>query len=116
MQEEVAEYVAHWEATTDWSRPTITDGLDFLVTEVAEAVDARLRLNSRYVRGRQDESTIIDELADVVFMAYICAIVLGEDLDRAVQETLEKLSQRYTTRKGGQDGRGFSNWERQGSL
>ncbi len=96
MQEVVTNYVERWQESTSWQLPDLTDAIDFLVTEVAEVVDARLRQDPRYVRARRGVSSkIIEELADVVFMAYVTAIVLEEDLDAALYTTLDRLTVRF---------------------
>lgn len=51
-----------------WPAPDLLDSLRFAACEAAEAVDAQLRQNKTYVRNREDEASIQDELADCAMM------------------------------------------------
>ena len=91
----VEEYVNDRESTGRFIRPNIDDALAFLVTEVGEAVEANMRRKPDYMRNNPTkEYSLGKELADVVFMAFVCAMVAGEDL----YEQLRQMAR--TTRTG----------------
>jgi NTP pyrophosphatase (non-canonical NTP hydrolase) len=73
-----------------WRQPNVTDALGFLAEEVGEAWAAYHRLpipeNAGWTRahpGKVDVEDLLDELADVVFMAYVTAISVDECVDLA---------------------------------
>lgn len=81
-----ADWLAWRETVEPWH--PLPDGrscLDYLVTEVAEAVDARLRADRPGDdRSNGKEHSLVKELAQVVDMAFSTAIAYGLDLDAAI--------------------------------
>lgn len=51
-----------------WPTPTTEDALLFALTELGEAVDAHLRSKPQYVRNRDKDLSVLDELADCAMM------------------------------------------------
>lgn len=75
-----------------FKRPTLEHALMFLATEVGEALDAYLRTpaGAEYVRNNEHRMNLAEELGDVVFMACVCANILGVDLDEQVRKKLAR--------------------------
>lgn len=57
---------------TKWSTPTLQDSCLFLCTEIAEAIDAKLR-ESDYARNNDKDIDFVGECADVLIMAFTAA-------------------------------------------
>ena len=76
-----------------FKRPTLEHALMFLVTEVGEALDAYLRTpaGAEYVRNNEHRTDLTEELGDVVFMACVCANILGVDLDEQIRKKCEQI-------------------------
>jgi len=95
VQQLVKSYYEIWAKAHKIVVPDLTDCLDFMVTECAEAVDVRLRLSgSLYTRSHPKVKSIhnlAEELFDVVFMACIALDIIGYDLmDLAKNQLREK--------------------------
>jgi hypothetical protein len=60
-----------------WPTPTTEDALLFALTELGEAVDAHLRSKPQYVRNRDKDLSVLDELADCAMMVLTA---IGPDL------------------------------------
>jgi NTP pyrophosphatase (non-canonical NTP hydrolase) len=66
--------------------PSLEHALMFLTTEVGETIDALLRgTGIPYVYSNDRQHNLADELADVAAMAYVCATLLGVDLDEQIR-------------------------------
>lgn len=93
-------YVADWLTRGQFAMPDLRDAIDFLVTEVGELVEARLRQNTAYVRNNDRQSDLAAELADVVFMAHITAQVAGVDIVAAVEDKLDEMDKKRLDDRG----------------
>lgn len=85
--------VVLWKSHGGWSEPDLTDSIDFLATEVAEVIDARLRLTGDYVRqhgGQGSAHEIAQELGDVFLMAMVTCEILGVSAQDVFLSTLRK--------------------------
>ena len=77
--------------------PTLVDCLDFMVTEVAEAIDLRLRRDpTDYIRNttfpsRPHPERIATEIFDAIMMGCIALDILGFDLMEVAKAKLEKM-------------------------
>ncbi len=74
VQSEIKIIIEHWIENEGFFLPTQPDCLDFIATEAAEAIDARLRLGSGYLRNNPGRTTVHDidnEVAQVIFMCLI---------------------------------------------
>ena len=69
---------ARKELSEVWSSPCATDSLRFACTEVAEAMDALLRLNPVYKRNRNKDTDVKGEIGQVAMMLLTA---LGEEFD-----------------------------------
>jgi len=89
VKDAILHYIETRTATGKWATPNLHDALSFLVTEVAEALEAYMRTKPEYVRNSPHKRYKLDEeLADVVFMAYVCAVVGGYDIEEAILKKL----------------------------
>ena len=89
VESAIKHYITTRTATGKWSTPNLHDALSFLVTEVAEALEAYMRTKPEYVRNNPHKRYRLDEeLADVVFMAYVCAHVGGYNIEEAILKKL----------------------------
>lgn len=100
IQKLVRDYYTKWEAVHQWRAPNFADCLDFMATEVAEAIDKRLRCSMwnrlPYVRNNEsdEEIDLIDiatEVFDAIMMGCIALDILGFDLMEVAQAKLEKM-------------------------
>lgn len=87
-----------WESAGQWTPPNLRDAIDFLSTEVAEVIDARLRLaaGTQYTRSHARVTTlndIGDELADVIFMALVIYNILGMDAQACFLRKIARLDE-----------------------
>ena len=71
-----------------WVPPTLDEAILFLTSEVGEVCDAYLRDYSFERNNLDKEVDIEEELADVLFMVYVCAITRGFDIDRKLRDKL----------------------------
>ncbi len=69
-----------------WTPANTDDTILFLVSEVGEVCDARLRMNPTFIRNYDRETDLALELAQVVYMAFRTADTLGIDLDSYIKE------------------------------
>lgn len=102
VKDAILRYIDSRTAAGKWAQPNLHDALSFLVTEVAEALEAYMRTKPEYVRNHPHwKYSLPEELADVVFMSYVCAYVGGYDIEA---EILKKLaSTRLSDRPGDRD-------------
>lgn len=97
IQKLVKDYYTKWEALGQWRTPNLADCLDFVATEVAEAIDKRLRTwGNHYVRNHPlGEDTvpadIASEIADVVIMCCVAMDILDYSLEGMIQRKLKKM-------------------------
>lgn len=99
IQELIRVHRQVWQNQGNFVPPSLADCLDFLISEAAEAIDARLRLQgSKYARGIAKETTpsdIAEELIDVIIMATTALDLLGIDLQSTLNTKLEVLGDRF---------------------
>ena len=92
IQERVRAHRQKWIAAGQWQDPDLTDCLDFMATEVAEAIDKRLRTSERYTRNTKKRvPTPIEigtEIFDAIMMGCIALDLLDLDLERIAEEKL----------------------------
>ncbi len=92
IQHLIRQHRQKWIAARQWDDPDLTDCLDFMTTEVAEAIDKRLRTSPRYVRNtKKDKPSPKDigiEVFDAIMMGCIALDILGLDLDSIAREKL----------------------------
>lgn len=104
IQELVRQYRERWIAAGQWQDPTLADCLDFMVTEVAEAIDKRLRMTAAYVRnrdeGRPDSLEVGLEVFDAILMGCVALDLLDLDLETVARSKLDEMD---TKRMGGLD-------------
>ena len=86
-----------WIEAGQWREPNLTDCLDFMATEVAEAIDKRLRTSPGYVRNTaKDEPTALEmgiEIFDAIMMGCIALDLLGLDLEEVAALKLAQMDQ-----------------------
>ena len=81
-----------------WREPNLADCLDFMATEVAEAIDKRLRMSADYVRNtaepRPSPEDIGVEIFDAIMMGCIALDLLGLELDAMARTKLEMMDRK----------------------
>lgn len=92
IQELVRRHRKKWIAIEQWEEPDLADCLDFMATEVAEAIDKRLRLSSSYVRNADEPKPTPEqigvEIFDAIMMGCVALDLLGLDLDTIAEDKL----------------------------
>jgi len=87
-----------WIEAGQWQEPNLTDCLDFMATEVAEAIDKRLRMTRGYVRNSAEPApSALDlgiEVFDAIMMGCIALDLLGLDLDEVARLKLEAMDRK----------------------
>jgi len=94
IQEIVRFHRNKWIQSGDFGMPDLKDCLDFMVCEAGEAIDARLRLDPKYVRNNEKDSAIYKialELFDVIMMACTALDILGFDLMDIARDKLHRM-------------------------
>jgi hypothetical protein len=95
IQELVRRHRQKWTAAGQWQDPNLTDCLDFMATEVAEAIDKRLRLSAAYVRNNAEPPPSSLELGieilDAIMMGCIALDLLDLDLDEVAAIKLRQM-------------------------
>ena len=99
IQRLVRDYYTEWQLHGGrWGMPTLPDCLDFMMTEVAEAIDLRLRTMPVYIRNnpsnRPQPSDIATEIFDAIMMGCIALDILGFDLMEVAEAKLEKMDRK----------------------
>ncbi len=98
VQERVRLHRRKWLEAGQWQEPNLTDCLDFMATEVAEAIDGRLRMTAGYVRNTaQPTPTALDigvEVFDAIMMGCIALDLLGLDLDEIAAMKLQRMDEK----------------------
>lgn len=100
IQDYIAALTQEWESRGKWVYPDQVDCLDFIVTEISEAIEERLRLKS-YVRNNERPQAGLEaidkEVGDVLFMAFMWFIIRGES---AAGVLLQKMQEMDDKRRG----------------
>ena len=82
-----------------WPDTDVMDSYVFLVSEIGEVGDALIRTNhghrGDYVRNNPKECCLRAELGDAYLMLCTLATCLGIDLDKALQDCIDKLRSNY---------------------
>jgi hypothetical protein len=98
IQERIRSHRQRWAAIGQWQDPDLTDCLDFMATEVAEAIDKRLRTSDRYTRNtKQDIPTpeeIGTEVFDAIMMGCIALDLLNLDIEEVARTKLVQMDQK----------------------
>ncbi len=98
IQEKIRQHRTRWEEIDQWQDPDLTDCLDFMATEVAEAIDKRLRTSPRYTRNTKEAIPTPEEIGtevfDAIMMGCIALDLLGLDIDDIAQSKLELMDRK----------------------
>ena len=101
IQAVIREHRKKWIKAEQWEEPNLTDCLDFMATEVAEAIDKRLRRSAGYVRNTDkpmpSQKELGIEIFDAIMMGCIALDLLGLDLNEIAQEKLSLMDQKKGT-------------------
>ncbi len=97
LQAVIREHREKWAAAKQWRDPNLTDCLDFMATEVGEAIDKRLRLTD-YVRNNAEPPPSPEEIGievfDAIMMGCIALDLLELDLDTIARKKLELMDRK----------------------
>ncbi|MGD8813731.1 MAG: hypothetical protein PVI78_04565 [Anaerolineales bacterium] len=92
IQQLIRKHRAKWIEANQWDDPDLADCLDFMATEVAEAIDKRLRTSQRYIRNKKKKAPTPHEIGievfDAIMMGCIALDLLGLDLSSIAREKL----------------------------
>lgn len=98
LQETIRAHRRKWIEAGQWQEPNLADCLDFMATEVAEAIDKRLRMASGYVRNSAEPTPTALELGtevfDAIMMGCIALDLLGLDLAEVARLKLEAMDRK----------------------
>lgn len=98
IQEKIREHRQHWAEIGKWQDPDLTDCLDFMATEVAEAIDKRLRTSRRYTRNTKKDTPTAEEIGtevfDAIMMGCIALDLLGLDIEEVASAKLELMGRK----------------------
>jgi hypothetical protein len=98
IQERIRTHRERWAEIDQWQDPDLTDCLDFMATEVAEAIDKRLRTSARYTRNTKKQIPTAEEIGtevfDAIMMGCIALDLLGLDIDVIGQTKLELMDRK----------------------
>ena len=95
LQTTIRDYYTQWMKNGKHKLPDLTDCLDFMMTEVAEAIEKRLR-RVDYIRNNSRDTIPTDkeiatEIFDAIMMGCIALDLLGIDLEDVAIEKLEYM-------------------------
>lgn len=94
LQAKIKSCYIKWASDGKYQVPDLADCLDFMTTEVAEAIDIRLRIKGGYVRNNIEQVTYDDiaiEIFDAIMMGCIALDLLGKDLDEVANHKLNYM-------------------------
>lgn len=101
----IVEYILKWrqQYAADFPIPSKLESIQFAFTEVAEAVDAKLRENPNFKRNKSKEISYVNELCDVIFMlvtylgsgAYVKSLSAETGLDISLVAVYVSHAMRY---------------------
>jgi hypothetical protein len=98
LQQLIREYRQGWRELGQWQEPDLADCLDFMATEVAEAIDKRLRTSPGYVRNHDEPQPLPEDIGvevfDAIFMGCIALDLLGLDLEEVARAKLEAMDRK----------------------
>lgn len=98
IQELVRIHRTRWIEANQYVMPDLADALDFMLTEVAEAMEKRLR-QSDYIRNNPRTEPVLDhdigiEIFDAVMMGCNALDILGLDLMELAREKLAYMDKK----------------------
>lgn len=98
IQELVRQHRQQWIEAQKYVMPDLTDALDFMATEVAEAIEVRLRISpANYVRNNPSEENINNlatEVFDAIMMGCIVLDILEMNLEMVAKAKLKKMDEK----------------------
>lgn len=98
IQERIRLHRQRWEEIDQWQDPDLTDCLDFMATEVAEAIDKRLRTSARYTRNNKKGTPTTEEIGteifDAIMMGCIALDLLGLEIEAVAQAKLDVMDRK----------------------
>jgi len=98
LQDVIRGHRKRWTEAGQWQDPDLADCLDFMATEVAEAIDKRLRMSPHYTRNsaeaRPSPEEIGIEIFDAIMMGCIALDLLNLDLDSIARIKLERMDRK----------------------
>lgn len=98
IQDLIRRHRSKWIEANQWQDPNLTDCLDFMATEVAEAIDKRLRMSGGYVRNNAEpKPTAVEigtEIFDAIMMGCIALDLLDLDLDEIAVTKLQMMDEK----------------------
>ena len=98
IQNVVREHRKKWIEADQWQEPNLTDCLDVMATEVAEAIDKRLRLSAGYVRNQTEPKPSPEDIGievfDAIMMGCIALDLLGLDLNTIARTKLQRMDKK----------------------
>ena len=106
LQYLIKSYYTQWMQVGKHKLPDLTDCLDFMMTEVAEAIELRLR-RVPYVRNNPRDDIPTDEelgieIFDAIMMGSIALDILGLDLQQIATKKLEYMHNKRMNRRDAQ--------------
>jgi hypothetical protein len=97
IQHLVRNHRRRWIEAGQWQEPNLADCLDFMATEVAEAIDKRLRTSTGYVRNSAEpQPTALEmgvEVFDAIMMGCIALDLLELDLEEVAALKLGRMDE-----------------------
>ena len=102
IQERIRSHRQRWAEIDQWQDPDLTDCLDFMATEVAEAIDKRLRTSNRYTRNTKKDIPTPEEIGTEVFDAIMMGCIALDLLDLDIEE-IARAKLAHMDRKRGVD-------------
>lgn len=98
IQTRIRDHRQKWIDANQWQEPDLTDCLDFMLTEVAEAIEKRLRMRPGYVRNNDEPAPSKEELGievfDAIMMGCIALDLLELDLDQIAATKLDRMDRK----------------------
>jgi hypothetical protein len=95
LQALIRQHRQKWIKAGQWSDPNLTDCLDFMATEVAEAIDKRLRTAPQYTRNHTKPIPSAQEIGvevfDAIMMGCLALDLLDLDLEEIARLKLEEM-------------------------
>ncbi len=97
LQQAIREHRRKWAEVGQWRDPNLTDCLDFMATEVAEAIDKRLRMTDYVRNNKEPVPSAMDmgiEIFDAIMMGCIALDLLELDLETVARTKLEIMDRK----------------------
>ncbi|MGD8604347.1 MAG: hypothetical protein PVF49_07230 [Anaerolineales bacterium] len=100
IQTTIRNHRQKWIAADQWQEPDLTDCLDFMMTEVAEAIEKRLRMRPGYVRNNDEPAPSKEELGIEVFDAIMMGCIALDLLELDLEDIAATKLARMDNKKG----------------